>query len=391
MDIKYMMIVLKKELKDTFRDRKTIISSIIIPILIFPIMAFALGLGASEMINDEQKPIDIVLISNGEAKLEEYLKETGQINIMNTDDPDKALEELDIKAIVEIEKGFDERIESGTMGNIKIKYDQSSSKSDMATSRLVRLIESYSESITNERLKAIGVDLESLKAIAIESTSVSKDGGIGLMIFSMIFPMLITIYSAISGIAAATDLGAGEKERQTLEPLLTTKASRLSILGGKYLAVFIAGVIGTVASLIGFFIASVMNPDFLGTGIALPLSSILTIGLFCVGLNLVFSGIELTISFYARNFKEAQTYLAPLSIILLIPAYATMYMDGKAVPEVYFHIPIINTIAIIKEAIVLIVNPIHILIVLAWTVVYIVASLFLTVNMFKKESVIFRA
>lgn len=387
MDIKYMMIVLKKELKDTFRDRKTIISSIIIPILIFPIMAFALGLGASEMINDEQKPIDIVLISNGEAKLEEYLKETGQINIMNTDDPDKALEELDNKAIVEIEKGFDERIESGTMGNIKIKYDQSSSKSDMATSRLVRLIESYSESITNERLKAIGVDLESLKAIAIESTSVSKDGGIGLMIF----PMLITIYSAISGIAAATDLGAGEKERQTLEPLLTTKASRLSILGGKYLAVFIAGVIGTVASLIGFFIASVMNPDFLGTGIALPLSSILTIGLFCVGLNLVFSGIELTISFYARNFKEAQTYLAPLSIILLIPAYATMYMDGKAVPEVYFHIPIINTIAIIKEAIVLIVNPIHILIVLAWTVVYIVASLFLTVNMFKKESVIFRA
>lgn len=211
------------------------------------------------------------------------------------------------------------------------------------------------------------------------------------MIFSMIFPMLITIYSAISGIAAATDLGAGEKERQTLEPLLTTKASRLSILGGKYLAVFIAGVIGTVASLIGFFIASVMNPDFLGTGIALPLSSILTIGLFCVGLNLVFSGIELTISFYARNFKEAQTYLAPLSIILLIPAYATMYLDGKAVPEVYFHIPIINTIAIIKEAIVLIVNPIHILIVLAWTVVYIVASLFLTVNMFKKESVIFRA
>lgn len=391
MNIKYMMIVLRKELKDTFRDRKTIISSIIIPILIFPIMAFALGLGASEMINDEQKPIDIVMISNGETKLEKYLKETGQINFMDTDDPDKALEELEIKAIVHVEKGFDEKIENGTMGNVKIKYDQSSSKSDMATSRLIRIIENYSQGITNERLKAIGVDLDTLKAVAIESTSVSKEGGMGLMIFSMIFPMLITIYSAVSGIAAATDLGAGEKERQTLEPLLTTKASRLSILGGKYLAVFIAGVIGTVASLIGFFIASIMNPEILGKGIALPLSSILTIGLFCIGLNLVFSGLELTISFYARNFKEAQTYLAPLSIILLIPAYATMYLDGKAVPEAYFHIPIINTIAIIKEAIVLIIDPIHILIVLAWTVVYIFASLFLTVNMFKKESVIFRA
>ncbi len=391
MNIKYSMIVLKKELKDTFRDKKTIFSSILIPILIFPIMTLALGLGASEMINDGQKPIDIALISNGETKLETYLKETGQINIINTDDPNKALEDLDVKAIVKVEKGFDDKIESGTMGNVEIIYDQSSSKSDMATSRLTSIIDDYSKVITNQRLKAIGVDLEALKAVSIKSTSVSKDGGMGLMIFSMIFPMLITIYSAVSGIATATDLGAGEKERQTLEPLLTTKASRLSILGGKYIAVFIAGVIGTVASLIGFFIASLMNPDFLGTGVALPLNAILTIGLFCVGLNLIFSGLELTISFYARNFKEAQTYLAPLSIILLIPAYATMYLDGKAVPEVYFHIPIINTIAIIKEALVQIINPIHILIVLGWTLVYIFASLFLTVNMFKKESVIFRA
>lgn len=385
------MIVLKKELKDTFRDKKTIFSSIIIPILIFPILAFAMRLGTSEIINDGNKPIEIALINNGETKLEEYFKETGQINIIDTDDPEKALEDLNVKAIVKVEKGFDDKIESGTMGNVEIIYDQSSSKSDMATSRLTSIIDDYSKAITNQRLKAIGINLEDLKAVSIKSTSVSKDGGIGLMIFSMIFPMLITIYSAVSGIATATDLGAGEKERQTLEPLLTTKASRLSILGGKYIAVFIAGVIGTVASLIGFFIASLMNPDFLGTGVALPLNAILTIGLFCVGLNLIFSGLELTISFYARNFKEAQTYLAPLSIILLIPAYATMYLDGKAVPEVYFHIPIINTIAIIKEALVQIINPIHILIVLGWTLVYIFASLFLTVNMFKKESVIFRA
>ncbi|WP_352419810.1 ABC transporter permease [Proteiniborus sp.] len=391
MNIKYAMIVLKKELKDTFRDKKTIFSSIIIPILIFPIMAFALGFSTSEIINDEQKPVDIALITNGETKLETYFRETGQINIINTDDPDKALEDLTVKAIVKIEEGFDNKIESGTMGNVEVIYDQSSQKSDMATSRLNRIIESYSQAITNERLKAIGVDLEALKAVSIKSTSVSKDGGMGLMIFSMIFPMLITIYSAISGLATATDLGAGEKERQTLEPLLTTKASRLSILGGKFFAVFISGVIGTVASLIGFFIASKMNPDFLGTGVALPLTPILVIGVFCAGLNLIFSGLELTISFYARNFKEAQTYLAPLSVILLIPAYMTMYLDGKAVPEVYFHIPIINTIAIIKEALVQIIDPVHILIVLGWTLVYIFASLFLTVNMFKKESVIFRA
>ena len=390
-NIKYAMIVLKKELKDTFRDKKTIFSSIIIPILVFPIMAFALGFSTSEMIKDEQSSIDIALISNGKTKLEEFFKQTGQINIIDTDDPYQALEDLTVKAIVKIEEGFDYKIESGDMGNVEIIYDQSSQKSDMAVSRINSIIEAYSQNITNERLNALGINLEDLKAVSIENTSVSKEGGVGLLIFSMIFPMLITIYSAISGLAAATDLGAGEKERQTLEPLLTTQASRLSILGGKFIAVFISGVIGTAASLIGFFIASKMNPDFLGTGVALPLSHILVIGLFCAGLNLIFSGLELTISFYARNFKEAQTYLAPLSVILLIPAYMTMYLDGKAVPEVYFHIPVINTIAIIKEALAQIIDPVHILIVLGWTLVYITASLLLTVSMFKKESVIFRA
>ncbi len=390
MNFKYALIVLKKELKDTFRDKKTIFSSIIIPILIFPIMAFALGFATNDIMNDDKKPIDIALINNGEIKLKSFFEESGQVNILDTEDPDKALEELTIKAIVKIEKGFDAKIENGTMGNVEVIYDQSSQKSDMATSRLNSLIEAYSQTITNERLNALGIDLESLRAVSIKSTSVSKDGGIGLMIFSMIFPMLITMYSAISGLATATDLGAGEKERQTLEPLLTTKASRLSILSGKFFAVFISGVIGTVASLIGFFIASKMNPNFLGTGVTLPLTHILVIGLFCAGLNLIFSGLELTISFYARNFKEAQTYLAPLSVILLIPAYMTMYLDGKAVPEVYFHIPIINTIAIIKEALVQIIDPVHILIVLGWTLAYIVGSLLLTVNMFKKESVIFR-
>lgn len=391
MNFKYSMIVLKKELKDTFRDKKTIFSSIIIPILIFPVLAFALGFSTSEIIDDGQKPIDIAIINNGEVKLETFLRETGQVNIVDTSDPDKALEDLDVKAIVKVEKGFDEKIESGTMGNVEIIFDSSSSKSDMANSRLTNLIEGYSQLIVDERLAELGIDLEELKGVSIKSTSLAKESGVGLMIFSMIFPMLITIYSAISGLAAATDLGAGEKERQTLEPLLTTKASRISILGGKFFAVFISGVIGTIASLIGFFIASKMNPDFLGTGVSLPITNILVIGLFCAGLNLVFSGLELTISFYARNFKEAQTYLSPLTIILLVPAYMTMYLDGKSISELYFHIPVINTIAIIKEAIVQIINPVHILIVLGWTLVYIAASLFLTVRMFKKESVIFRA
>lgn len=391
MNIKYMWIVLKKEIKDTFRDRKTIFTSIIIPILIFPILSLAIGSGTSDFINETEKPVDIAVIGDIENRLFKYLNEHQGVNVINVDDPYEALDKLKIKAIVRINKGFEENIEKDKMGDIEIIYDETSQKSGIAESRIREILSQFLNLIIIERLSEEGIDPDILNPVNIKSTSVSvEESGMGMFIFSMILPMLLTIWSAVGGIPAATDLGAGEKERQTLEPLLTTNASRLSIILGKYFTVVIAGIIATIASLIGIIIASKVSPSFLGTGVKLPVMSIAIIALFCVGLTLTFSSLELTISFYARNFKEAQTYLTPLTIILLIPAYLTMYLDGKAIPEGYFNIPIINTIAIIKEALVSIFNINHILIVSVWTIIYIALAMYVTVKMFNKESVIFR-
>lgn len=397
MNIKYMWIVLKKELKDTFRDKKTIFTSIIIPILIFPILAFAMGKGTSSFINEGSQPVEIAIISEGENLVTQYLREHEDVNVIDVEDPYKALDKLEVKAIVKTSGEINNNIQAGKSIDIEVIYDESSQKSDMGRSRVEFILSQYSQIIGFQRLQSMGIDPNILNVVNIERTSTYQDAGegqgagFGLMMFSMILPMMLTIWSAVGGIAAATDLGAGEKERQTLEPLLTTKASRSSLLMGKYFAVVVAGMMGTIASLIGFLIATKISPDFLGSGVIIPPLSILIIALLCIGLSLVFSSVELAISFYARNFKEAQTYLTPITIILLIPSYATMYLDGKSIPTAYFHIPVINTIAIIKQALVSVINPMNILIVAGWTAVYIFVAIFITVRMFKKESVVFRA
>lgn len=391
MGFRYMWIVLKKELKDTFRDRKTIFTSIIIPIIIFPVLAFVIGIGTSGLMDEGSKPVDISVIYEEDNQLVKYLKNNKNVNIKNIGDPYEALNKLDVKVILKIEKGFDENIEKGEMGKIELIYDESSQNSSIAFSRLRSIIKDYSQEIAYTRLKQKGIDPDILTPIEIKENSIAKEDGTSMAIFAMLLPFMLTIWSAVGGIPAATDLGAGEKERQTLEPLLTTKASRLSILVGKYFTVVIAGIMGTLAALIGVLIASKINPYFMGAGVMLPVSSIIVIALFCLGLALVFAGLELVVSFYARNFKEAQTYLSPLTIVLMIPAYLTMFLDGRAIPEKYFHIPVINTIAIIKEAIVPIINFKHIVIVVLWSIIYVGLSIFITIKMFNKESVIFRA
>ncbi len=391
---KYTWIVFKKELTDIFRDKKTIITSILIPILVFPVLAFVIGMGTSKFMDDSNNAINIAVISEEENGLSSFIKNHAGINIVDTDNPEGALEELDIKAILKIPKGFDEHIDNEEIANIEIVFDSTSSNSDMAKDKLRRIINEYSQSIVLLKLNELGIDPQILSPINIKPVPISKQGeesGFGLMLLSMMLPLMLTVWSAVGGIPAATDLGAGEKERQTLEPLLTTRVSRSSLLMGKYFAVVVAGIMGTSAALAGFGIASKINPDFLGTSVGIPLKSVVAIALLCIGLALVFGALELAISFYARSFKEAQTYLSPMTIIVMLPAYFTMYLDGKEIPEYFFHIPLVNTIAIIKESIVSVFSITHILVVGGWTVVYIGLALFVTVRMFNKESVIFRS
>ncbi|WP_077368872.1 ABC transporter permease [Anaerosalibacter sp. Marseille-P3206] len=387
---KYTNIVFIKELKDTFRDKKTIISSLLIPILIFPLIAFAIGFGSSDMVKESKEPVKISVISEGDSSFLDFLKDNKDVEIIEKDDPKKALEKLDIKAIVKIKEGFDDKLERGDNPEIEIIYDESSQKSEMARSRMTEIISIYTQSVVEKRLNDVGVDISILEPIDIKAVSVSKEGGIGTMMMSMMLPLMLTLWSAVGGIAAATDLGAGEKERQTLEPLLTTKASRSSILMGKYFAVVVAGVLGTLASLIGFLIATKINPDFMGEGISMSIVGVGIISLVCLLLAFAFASIELAISFYARSFKEAQTYLSPITIIIMVPVYLTMFVDGKAVPEYYFHIPILNTIGIIKEIVVSVYNYKHIIITVGWSIIYILFFLFITVKMFEKEEVVFR-
>lgn len=395
MNLKHISIVFRKELTDMFRDKKTIISSILIPIIIFPIMYGFMGFSQKKMVSDvEKNGINIaVRADSNNSSIEQYIKSSKGLNIINVDDPDKAIEKGTVLAVVFIGKDFDDAIKSGKPAPITLQYDDSNQSSLMAVGTVRGVIDQYSSEIVSKRLQDKGIDPSIMKPVAVtekRATPGEEGSGIGMMIFSMLLPLMLAIYSATSVLPAATDNGAGEKERGTLEPLLTTQANRLSLLTGKYFAITVAGIIGTMASMLGLFIAQQLSPEMLGTGKQLPLSSIIVVALAAICLTLIFAALELAISILARSFKEAQTYLSPITILAMLPAFAVYMMDPKNISIVYFNVPFINLVCIIKELIVGIYNPLHILLSFGWAVVYITVALLFARYMFNKESVIFR-
>jgi sodium transport system permease protein len=388
-------IVFKKELVDTFRDKKTIIVSILLPLILFPVLFWFMGNSMDKTVSQVENNMKVAIVDSGNSKFGEYLKKQTILKNTESSNVSEDVKSGKILMSIEIPKDFDTIVDKDMVSKILLTYDNSSQQSQMAMEKVNVLIGKYTQNIVAERLSKRNVNPEILNPIQIETkTSVKESEGNSKFMLSLLLPLMLFIYSVTGPMGAAVDLGAGEKERGTLEPLLTTRADRLSLLWGKFLAITVVGLMTTLASIGGLLIAMNQKGGMFkggsGAGVGMSITSLLLIGLVAVLVTMVFGALELSISIYARSFKEAQTYVTPLMIIGFIPAYATYMLDAKNIEMVYFHIPLANAVCLMKEFIVGIYNYTHIGITLGWMIVYIVASILFARYMFSREDVIFR-
>lgn len=394
MNIKGTVIVFKKEIKDLFRDRKTLIMGILIPLLIFPIIFGFMGKGMEKSTKQVTENLKIAIIDKGNSSLGKFLRDQKNLNIIDSDDIKKDVQDGKIYVGLVIPEDFEKSIKGEQTTELDIMYDDTNQNSDMAKSVVVSLInEAYSKEVVKSRLSARGIDVSILTPLSIKEETVAKEkGGVGKLIFGMILPMMLALYAMTGPMAAATDLGAGEKERGTLEPLLTTQTSRMNLLFGKLLAITVMGIIGSVASIIGVLLGFKSGGNMFGGDVSLimPINTLLMVGVCTFLLTMVFGALELSISIYARSFKEAQTYLSPLTIVAIAAGYGTYMMDVKNISIAVINIPIVNIVIVIKELINGIYNPLHIGITFGWLAIYIAASVLFARYMFSREEVIFR-
>jgi sodium transport system permease protein len=386
-------IVFRKELKDLFRDRKTIIVGVLLPLLMFPMIYGLMGKSMESSTKKVAEEVKIVLVDKSESSLGKLLKSQKNISIIDSADPAKDVQDGKAYVAVIISEEFDKKVEGEKVSEVKILIDDTSQSSQMAGNIVNKLIQAYSNEVVKSRLLARDIDVSILDPVSIIEETVAKEkGGLGMFMLSMILPMFLVIYAVSSPMAAAIDLGAGEKERGTLEPLLTTQASRFDLLFGKLLAITVMGIIGSIASIIGLLISIKIAPGVFGgeTTVIIPTPALILIGVAVILLTLTFGALELAISIYARSFKEAQTYLTPLSIVGMAAGFGVYMVDVKNLGIAYFNIPIVNMTLVIKEFINGIYNPLHMGITFGWSLAYIVIALLFVRYMFSREDVIFR-
>jgi sodium transport system permease protein len=347
MKLKKVFSVFRKEFKDTLRDRRTVMVMILVPIVLYPLL-FSL-MGQMMMVgkkNLESEKSQIAFIPDLPPLLDSLLHEDKNLEMSVSPNPAEDLTNRKVHAWLEV-KNFVKK------DSIFVYFDAAMDRSRLARDRLETLIDSYKDQLKAEILVKHGLQPESLDPIGFRQINTAPPSRMGAMILGVMIPMLLLVTLVLGAMYPAIDLTAGEKERGTLETILTVPVSRLELLMGKYLTVSTIALITGTLNLISMWLAYALG--FIQLGMAagkLEFSfspvNILILFIVIIPLALFISAAVLSVSIFARSFKDAQNLVTPLYLILMLPAIITS-VPGIELNNVLALVPIVNVSLLFKE------------------------------------------
>src|SRR5580765_3946840 len=404
MGLRNIWIVYRKELTEALRDRRTLITTFLVPPLMIPVLGAGFTSVMSMVIGNAKKEKPKVMVVGGTdspgviAALHKYPK----INIIpTTADWQNKVVGKDIRAAIEIPDGFDQGLKTGHAGTIKINIYGGEIKSELAAGNIDGYLKEYREGIATERLAANHLPADLLKPFQVKRQNIaSPEKEAGAILGGIIAYMLI--FMCLNGaMHPAIDLTAGEKERGTMETILSSPVSRTHLVLGKFLLVMTASLITAVLLLFSVSVSSTILQksgalnQMVDEGEPLPQLSLGpaaagSVIIMAVPLSVLFSAGLFTIALFAKSHKEAQSYIAPLMFLVVIPAVAAMLPGVELTPKLAI-VPLLNVSLLCKE---LVTGEYHwnfIILIFLSTCVYAAGALYLAVKMFQRESVLFRS
>jgi sodium transport system permease protein len=404
MSLRNIGIVYRKELTEALRDRRTLITTFLVPLLMIPVLGAGFTSVMSAVIGSAKREKAKVAIVGGEDSpaAVDALKRNPKLSVSEASgDWKKQVIDKKIRAAVEIPPHFQNDLAKGQADTVKINVYGGELKSEMAAANAESTLKEYRDSIATERLAASHLSAELLKPFEVKRQNIAPPEKTAGAILGGIIAYMLILMCLQGAMHPAIDLTAGEKERGTMETILSSPVSRTHLVLGKFLLVVTASLITAVLLL---FSVSVSTTVLQKSGalnqlaeegepvpqLALKPAAIGSVMIMTVPLSVLFSAGLITIALFAKSHKEAQSYIAPLMFLVVIPAISAMLPGVELTPKLAI-VPLLNVSLLCKELVTGEYHWNYIAIIFASTCVYAAGALYLAVKMFQRESVLFRS
>lgn len=321
-------VVFLKELVDHLRDRRSVLGSLILPI-VGPFMLWGVVQLMSEL--SRERPLEVPIVGAEHApRLMDYLVQSGITPLPPPPDAEAQVRRGELHLVLLIDPEYSQRWNAGKSARVRLIHDESHAKSQSTVRRVEHLLLVYSQTIGALRLIARGISPEVAAPVVVERVGLATAEKLAANLLNVI-PMFLMLAALVGGMNVAIDTTAGERERGSLEPLLLNPVPRWSIATGKWLATVAASGAVAVITLLGFMLTVRYLPtEKLGLRVllgareaAIMLAAVLPLALFG-------SALQMLIATFARSFKEAQTYLNLLNLLPLAPSVYLMLHPAES-------------------------------------------------------------
>ena len=401
MSARNQITVYKKELTEAIRDHRTLISSILVPLLLFPVLTAGAGYAAADLYEEAMREPSKIMVLGGtdSPAVLEGLRNVENLKVLPAS-PDYVdlISNKKIHAAVYLPAGFQASVERGGHPAIKIYIFSGDLKSKFGATRIEKFFTEYRDTAVRRRLSAEKLPEDLMKSFDIKQENVVSPEKVAAESYGGFIPYIVILMCMTGAMYPAMDLTAGEKERGSMETILTSPISRTDLALGKFYLVVTASLVTAFLSVISMGTSVALLSTFVKNGIAgedipvLPIHLKTVIAVFVVALPVavLFAAVLLTISLFARSQKEAQSYLTPLTFVVIVPSLAAILPDIELTPKLAI-VPILNASLLCKELVSGTYHWNYIALIFLSTSIYAGAALFLTVKMFQRESVLFRS
>ena len=397
-------VLLVKEIKHLFRDTKTIVQTVVVPTFITPLLLGAIFWYVGSIATEEtKKTYDISTHTSTESNLITQLDDSDRLNVLSEASIDEVIKSV-TNGVTEIglvlDNSFLNDLESDSSAKITI-YSKNIDTFSQAKSLVTNIIDDFEEAERNERLVALNLTNEYVNPIVIEEEDLTTEQESAGSIFGAILALFFVMYVMSGSTYPAVDLGAGEKERGTMETLISTNISSVDIIIGKMLSVTTSAVLTATFSMLGFaipmvviflFYADSVN-EYLFSLLSALLNPVAFLGVFIliIPLSVFMGAFLLAISVYAKTPKEAGLLLGNVLIIFIVPCYIPLINPGLELDFIGALIPCYNLALITNNLIAGTVDWFLYAVALVSTIIYCCIAIYVTYIMFDDENVIFRS
>ncbi len=392
--MKAIGILLRKELTDSLRDRRTLMMMLLLPVLLYPgtmlLVGTVMAAGKARLATEE---LTIAVASDDAEKFlrSQPMPKHTTWKRLSRAEGEAALKDKQLWAVVDAPEGSFAAVAAGQQAEVTVLYTKRHDRSMEALERIRGLLDTAAKHALKIRLVAAALPETFADPVRVEPLDIDFQKDIGPLIASRMLPIILVMMLFMGALYPAIDVTAGEKERGTLETLLVAPVKPIEVMAAKYLTVAAIASLATcinLAAMAGTFAVGLKLDGGMSTTLRFTSGQVLIMLACLIPAAFMVSGVTLAIASLARNFKEAQSLLTPVTMVGILPGMMAL-MPGVELNALTAAVPLLNVALMVKAAVLGAAQPLHVVITVASILLCSLGALKLAANAFTSESLRF--